>query len=128
MLTGSRIARQPWAVGRNPRWDSCDERWISAQGVPDEEDAFGVGHAQLPADGVARKNVAVAINFHADAPAFPLAVQPAGIPTHGHRVQRVQAFLQAARQCSSLRPPFNSAIPQSRSSVSKAYSPTRLHL
>src|ERR1019366_695414 len=32
-----------------------------AQGVADEEDAFGVGHAQLAADDVARQDVAVAI-------------------------------------------------------------------
>jgi len=34
----------------------------------DEEDAFGVGHAQLAADNVAREHVAVAIGFRADAP------------------------------------------------------------
>jgi hypothetical protein len=31
------------------------------QCMPDEEDAFGVGHAQLAADDVAREDVAVAI-------------------------------------------------------------------
>ena len=36
-----------------------------AQGVADEEDAFGVGHAQLAADDVARKDVAVAIDLRA---------------------------------------------------------------
>jgi hypothetical protein len=41
-----------------------------AQGVADEEDAFGVGHAQLAADDVAREDVAVAIDFRADAPGF----------------------------------------------------------
>jgi hypothetical protein len=41
-----------------------------AQGVADEEDAFGVGHAQLAADDVARQDVAVAIDFRADAPGF----------------------------------------------------------
>ena len=41
-----------------------------AHGVADEEDAFGVGHAQFAADDAAREDVAVAIDFRADAPGF----------------------------------------------------------
>ena len=48
-----------------------------AQRVADEEDAFGVGHAQLAADDVARQDVAVAIDFRADAPGFAVAAQAA---------------------------------------------------
>src|ERR1017187_7460973 len=48
-----------------------------AQGVPDEEDAFGVGHAQFAADDIAREDVAVAIDFRADAPGFAVAAQAA---------------------------------------------------
>ena len=45
-----------------------------AQGVADEEDALGVGHAQFAADDVAREDVAVAIDFRADAPGFAVEV------------------------------------------------------
>ena len=48
-----------------------------AQGVADEEDALGVGHAQFAADDVARQKVAVAIDFRADAPRFAVAAQAA---------------------------------------------------
>ncbi len=48
-----------------------------AEGVADEEDAFGVGHAEFAADDVARKDVAVAIDFRADAPGFAVAAQTA---------------------------------------------------
>src|SRR5439155_2918886 len=61
-----------------------------AEGVADEEDAFGVGHAQLSADDVAREDIAVAINFRADAPRFSIAAQSAAA-----NLQRAQAFLQA---------------------------------
>ena len=61
-----------------------------AQGVADEEDAFGVGHAQFAADDVAREDVAVAIDFRADAPGFAVAAQAAAA-----NLQRAQAFLQA---------------------------------
>src|SRR5258706_11625608 len=61
-----------------------------AQGVADKEDAFGVGHAQLAADDVAREDVAVAIDFRADAPGFAVAAQTAAAD-----LQRAQAFLQA---------------------------------
>jgi Flp pilus assembly protein TadD len=37
-----------------------------AEGMADEEDALGVGHAQLAGDDVAREDVAVAINLRAD--------------------------------------------------------------
>jgi len=47
-----------------------------AQGVADEEDAFGVGQAQFAADDVAREHVAVAMDFRADAPRLALAAQP----------------------------------------------------
>jgi len=47
-----------------------------AEGVADEEDAFGVGHTQFAADDVAREDVAVAIDFRADAPGFAVAAQP----------------------------------------------------
>ena len=57
---------------------------------PDEEDAFGVGHAQLAADDVARQDVAVAINFRADEPGFVVAAQAAAA-----NLQRAEAFLQA---------------------------------
>ena len=36
--------------------------------MPDEEDAFGVGHAQFVADEIAREDAAVAIDFRVDAP------------------------------------------------------------
>src|SRR5947207_2370321 len=58
--------------------------------MPDEEDAFGVGHAQYAVDDVARKDVAVAIDFRADAPGFAVAAQAAA-----PNLQRAQAFLQA---------------------------------
>ena len=47
--------------------------------MADEEDAFGVGHAQFApkAFGVARQDVAVAIDFRADAPGFAVAAQAA---------------------------------------------------
>src|SRR5262245_56010099 len=61
-----------------------------AEGVADEEDAFGVGYAQFAADDVARKDVAVAIDFRADAPGFAVAAQAAAAD-----LQRAQAFLQA---------------------------------
>ncbi len=61
-----------------------------AQGVADEENAFGVGHAQFAADDVARQDVAVAVNFRADAPRFAVAAQAAAA-----NLQRAQAFLQA---------------------------------
>src|SRR5664280_756097 len=61
-----------------------------AQGVADEEDAFGVGHAQLAADDVAREDVAVAIDFRADAPGLAVAAQAAAA-----NLQGAQAFLQA---------------------------------
>jgi len=44
-----------------------------------EEDAFGVGHAQFAADDVAREDVAVAIDFRADAPGFAVAAQASGL-------------------------------------------------
>ena len=58
--------------------------------MADEEDAFGVGHAQFAADDVAREDVAVAIDFRADAPGFAVAAQTAAA-----NLQRAQAFLQA---------------------------------
>src|ERR1039458_9285491 len=61
-----------------------------AEGVADEENPFGVGHAQFAADDVAREDVAVAINFRADAPGFAVATQTAAA-----NLQRAQAFLQA---------------------------------
>jgi hypothetical protein len=39
-----------------------------AQGVADEKNPLGVGHAQFAADDVARQDVAVAVGFRADAP------------------------------------------------------------
>ena len=62
----------------------------SPQRVADEEDAFGVGHAQFAADDVAREDVAVAIDFPADALGFAVAAQTAAAD-----LQRAQAFLQA---------------------------------
>src|SRR5207245_1058011 len=50
----------------------------SLQRMADEEDAFSVGHAQLAAGDVAREEVAVAIDFRADAPGFAVAAQAAG--------------------------------------------------
>ena len=61
-----------------------------AQGVADEEDAFGVGHAEFAADDVAREDIAVAVDFRADAPGFAVAAQAAAAD-----FQRAQAFLQA---------------------------------
>src|ERR1035437_1853177 len=48
-----------------------------AQGVADEEDALGVGHAQFAADDVAREDVAVAIDFRADAPRLSISTESA---------------------------------------------------
>ena len=48
-----------------------------AEGVADEEDAFGVGHGEFAADDVAREDVAVAVKFVADAPRFTVAAQTA---------------------------------------------------
>src|SRR5262245_25215215 len=48
-----------------------------AESVADEEDAFGVGHAQFAADDIARQDVSVAIDFRADAPRFAVAAQAA---------------------------------------------------
>src|SRR5262245_6419988 len=61
-----------------------------AEGVADEEDAFGVGYAQFAADDVARQHVAVAIDFRADAPGLAVAAQAAAA-----NLERAQAFLQA---------------------------------
>ena len=62
----------------------------------DEVDAFGVGHAQLAVDDVARKAVAIAINFRADAPEFTVAAQAAAATrARSPCLQRAQAFLQA---------------------------------
>ena len=64
--------------------------------MADEEDAFGIRDAQLPADDVARQDIAVAIDFRADAPGFAVTAQAAA--TGGARspcLQRAQAFLQA---------------------------------
>src|SRR6185295_14741497 len=47
------------------------------QRVADEKNTLGVGHAQLPADDVARKNVAVAIDFRSNAPGLAVAAQAA---------------------------------------------------
>src|SRR6059058_209517 len=69
-----------------------------AQGVADEEDAFGVGHAQLAADDVAGKDVAVATDFRADAPGCAVAAQAAAA-----NLQRAQAFLQASPHASAQR-------------------------
>ena len=64
--------------------------------VVDEEDAFGVWHAQLAADDVAREDVAVAIDFRADAPGFAVAAQAAAAGrARSPCLQRAQAFLQA---------------------------------
>src|SRR5438093_1028261 len=61
-----------------------------AQGVADEEDPLGVGHAEFLRDEFAREDVAVAVDFHADAPGFAIAAQAAAA-----NLQRAQAFLQA---------------------------------
>ena len=64
--------------------------------MADEEDAFGVGHAQFAADDVALQDVAVAKEFGADAPGFAVAAQAAA--SGGARspcLQRAQAFLRA---------------------------------
>ncbi len=45
--------------------------------MADEEDAFGVGHAQFAADDVAREDVAVAIDFRPDAPRLAIAAEAA---------------------------------------------------
>ena len=61
-----------------------------AEGVADEENAFGVGHAEFAADDFARQDVAVAIDFGANAPGFAVAAQAAAADFQG-----AQAFLQA---------------------------------
>ena len=58
--------------------------------MADEEDALGVGHAQLAADDVAREDVAVAIDIRADAPRFAVPAQAAAA-----NLERAQSFLQA---------------------------------
>src|SRR5438093_1878238 len=58
--------------------------------VADEKHALGVGNAQLAADHIAREDVAVAIDFRADAPWFAVAAQAAAAD-----LERTQAFLQA---------------------------------
>jgi len=54
-----------------------------AEGVADEKDAFGVGHAQFAADDITREDVAVAIDFRADAPGFAVAAQTASTDFEG---------------------------------------------
>jgi hypothetical protein len=44
------------------------ELWPGAQGVADEEDALGVGHAHFATDDVVRQDVAVGTDFSAAAP------------------------------------------------------------
>src|SRR6185503_12722722 len=61
-----------------------------AEGVANEEDAFGVGHAQFATNNVARKDVAVAVDFRADAPRFDVAAQADAADFEG-----AQAFLEA---------------------------------
>ena len=66
-----------------------------AQGVADEEDAFGIRHAQLADDDIAREDVAVAIDFGADAPGFAVAAQAAAADFEGAEAL-LQAFLERA--------------------------------
>ena len=80
--------RQPWVNLRQV--ENLLDGEAGAQGVADEEDALGVGHAQLAADDVAREDVAIAIDFRADALRFAAAAQAAAA-----NLQRAQAFLQA---------------------------------
>ena len=61
-----------------------------AQGVADEENSFRVRHGKFSRNHVAREDVAVAIDFRADAPRFAVAAQTATA-----NLQRAQAFLQA---------------------------------
>ncbi len=59
--------------------------------MADEKDAF-VPQARdqfVPQSGIAREDVAVAVNFGADAPRFAVAAQPASA-----NLQRAQTFLQ----------------------------------
>jgi hypothetical protein len=63
---------------QEPAVDFCEVENLlyakaSAQGVTDEKDALGVGHTQLAADHVARENVAIAIDFRANAPRLAVA-------------------------------------------------------
>jgi len=88
--------RQKPAVSLRQVEDFFDGQ-AGAEGMPDEEDAFGVGHAQLAADDIAGEDVAVAIGFRADAPGFAVAAQ-GPLRVLGARppcLQRAQAFLQA---------------------------------
>jgi hypothetical protein len=46
-----------------------------AHSVADVEDAFGVGDAEFAGDKVVRKDVAIAVNFGADAPWFAVTTK-----------------------------------------------------
>ena len=61
-----------------------------AQGVADEENSFRVRDGKFSRNDIARKDVAVAIDFRADPPGFAVAAQAAAA-----NLQRAQAFLQA---------------------------------
>src|SRR5262245_3674642 len=58
--------------------------------MADEENALAVGHAELAADDLAREDVAVTIDFRADAPGLAVTAQAAAAD-----LQRAQTFLQA---------------------------------
>src|SRR5438093_2521928 len=80
---------------QKPPIDPCKledflDRESRAQGVANEEYPLRVGHAQLAADHVARKCVAVAVHFRPDAPGLAVAAQAAAAD-----LERTQAFLQA---------------------------------
>ena len=75
------------------------------QGVADEEDALGVGHAELAADEVARKDVAVAVKFGADAPRFAVAAQTAAAD-----FERAETFLQTFLERAANRHRFADAF------------------
>jgi len=61
-----------------------------AEGVADEENALGVGDGQFARDDVAGEDIAIAINFSAEAPGLAIGAQAAAANLKG-----AQAFLEA---------------------------------
>lgn len=69
-------------LGQEPAVDFAEvENFVDAeagaQGVANEEDAFGVGDAEFAGDEVPRKDVAIAVKFGPDAPRFAVAAKSA---------------------------------------------------
>src|SRR5205085_2679556 len=76
-----------------------------AESVPDEKDAFGIGHAQFLADQVAGKNVAITIDFFAEAPGPAIAAESVTANFEG-----AQGFLERFLKRASNRHGFADAF------------------